>query len=354
LLAQGGTDLEHGGGGPYHFYGPGETRLPAMSQVLFSSDELPARLGDAARFARWRDFMVSVHGSLDMSCLPDQPFSQRLDAAQFGSVAVLEFRGTTDRFTRTSRTVAASTSRGYFFTLNRGRALMALSQVGRESVLDAGGAALGNGAEAGDVCANGGNAYAMVVVPAERLEELVAGAEDMVARPIDPATPAMRHLRRYVEMLSREDEDDPALLAHIGTALTDLIGLALGAGREAAELARMRGMRASQLALVLAEIRAGFRDPAFSPGVVASKVMLSPRYIRDLLHDTGTGFTERVMELRLQRARAMLAHRECDRLKVIDIALDCGFNEVSYFNRSFRRRFGASPTQYRGGNGDAS
>ena len=36
------------------------------------------------------------------------------------------------------------------------------------------------------------------------------------------------------------------------------------------------------------------------------------------------------------------------RLKVSDIVLSCGFNEVSYFNRCFRRHFGLSPTQYRG------
>jgi AraC-like DNA-binding protein len=33
---------------------------------------------------------------------------------------------------------------------------------------------------------------------------------------------------------------------------------------------------------------------------------------------------------------------------VSDIAYACGFSEVSYFNRCFRRRFGASPTQMRG------
>jgi transcriptional regulator GlxA family with amidase domain len=37
-------------------------------------------------------------------------------------------------------------------------------------------------------------------------------------------------------------------------------------------------------------------------------------------------------------------------MKVSDIALACGFNEVSYFNRCFRRRFGASPLQHRGNN----
>jgi AraC-like DNA-binding protein len=45
----------------------------------------------------------------------------------------------------------------------------------------------------------------------------------------------------------------------------------------------------------------------------------------------------------------MLADPRNDRLKVSDIALASGFSEVSYFNRCFRRRFGGSPTQYRGG-----
>jgi AraC-like DNA-binding protein len=58
-----------------------------------------------------------------------------------------------------------------------------------------------------------------------------------------------------------------------------------------------------------------------------------------------------VLELRLQKARAMLMARQHDRLKVSEIAYRCGFNEISYFNQAFRRRFGASPTQFRGGAG---
>ena len=47
----------------------------------------------------------------------------------------------------------------------------------------------------------------------------------------------------------------------------------------------------------------------------------------------------------------MLADPRHDRVKVSDIALACGFNAVSHFNRCFRRRFGAPPTQFRGGEG---
>lgn len=32
---------------------------------------------------------------------------------------------------------------------------------------------------------------------------------------------------------------------------------------------------------------------------------------------------------------------------IADIAYACGFNEAPYFNRRFRKRFGASPTAFR-------
>jgi transcriptional regulator GlxA family with amidase domain len=161
----------------------------------------------------------------------------------------------------------------------------------------------------------------------------------------------LRHLRRYLETLFGPDaiDDNPALRAHIGRSALDLIALALGAGRDQAEIARMRGLRAARLQEILSEIRLGFADPAFAVRGVALKFGVSPRYVQDLLHEAGASFTERVTELRLQKARDMLSDARNDRMKVIEIAQACGFDNVSYFNRCFRRRFGASPTEYRGG-----
>jgi len=36
-------------------------------------------------------------------------------------------------------------------------------------------------------------------------------------------------------------------------------------------------------------------------------------------------------------------------MRIGDIAYACGFNEVSYFNRCFRRRFACSPREHRNG-----
>ena len=106
---------------------------------------------------------------------------------------------------------------------------------------------------------------------------------------------------------------------------------------------------AAEVMQILAELSAGFANPAFSAHEVGRKLGLTGRYVQELPQETDFSFTVRVLELRLQKARAMLADPRHDRLKVSDIALACGVNDVSHFNHSFRRRFGGSPTQFRGG-----
>jgi AraC-like DNA-binding protein len=49
--------------------------------------------------------------------------------------------------------------------------------------------------------------------------------------------------------------------------------------------------------------------------------------------------------LRLRKAADLLAH--AGERRISDIAFDCGFNDLSYFNRCFRRRFGLTPTAAR-------
>jgi transcriptional regulator GlxA family with amidase domain len=158
----------------------------------------------------------------------------------------------------------------------------------------------------------------------------------------------LRHLTRYVDLLCNADDGlDPALTDHVETTLTDLIGLVIGARRDFIEIACKRGLRSARIQEILAEIKSGFADPAISPQTVAVKLGLSARYLQDLLQETGKTFTDRVLELRLERAGKLLAHARYDRMKIADIAFACGFNEASYFNRCFRRRFGESPLAFR-------
>jgi AraC-like DNA-binding protein len=323
-----------------------------MDKIAFSSEDLPPHLDDPARLLQWRDFLSGIFGALEVSCLPDRPFSQQLNGWSYDTVGLVRFEGSVDRIASPSSAVAATMRPDFYLCLQFSPEPLSYSQRGRDVVLDTATAVLGSCTEPFDLRAKDHNAFVHVSIPQARLKDLVAGAEDLVAKPIPSDNAAMRHLRRYVGFLSAPGglEDDADMIAHVETTLTDLVALALGAGRDVAEMAQMRGLRAARLQAVLREIRAGFANPGFSPDDVARRLRVTQRYVQNLLQEAGSSFTERVLELRLQRARATLGELRCDRMKIGEIAEACGFNEIPYFNRCFRRRFGASPTQYREGN----
>ena len=320
-----------------------------MNRINFSTDDLPTQFDDRARLSEWRDFLRGVIGSFEVSRLPDRPFSQSMEAAQVGGALLARFSGTTDRMS-TSSSSAATMPPDYFLCLRSDPGPTSFSQRGREVIADTATAVLCTCNDPLDFRAGDRYAFLTVAIPQGRLEDLIAGVADLVARPLDSSTPAMRHLRRYVTLLNEPEGagDDPDLTAHIETTLVDLVTLALGAGRDATETARMRGQRAARLQDILSDIRAGFANPAFSSNDIARRLGVTPRYVQTLLQEAGSSFTERVLELRLQRARAMLSDPRRDRMKVGEIAEACGFSEISYFNRCFRRRFGLTPTAARG------
>jgi AraC-like DNA-binding protein len=324
-----------------------------MRSITFSSEDLSDSFDDRARIAAWQDFLAETYGPTDVSGLPDQSFKQRLRGSRFDDgpmpVDVLRFSGTIGRMWWTTR--GQSTPRATHFVLcfNRRPAPISFMQLGREAVLDAETAVIASCTEPGGFCPADPHDFLALAVDQARLRQLVDRVEDLVARPL-PSSPALRHLRRYLEIVPgwQETEDEPDLLAHIGTTLTDLVALALGAGRDAAEIARMRGLRAARRHEIVKEIRARFADPEFSAQKLAEHVGVTDRYVQDLLHESGPTFSQRVLELRLQHARTMLEDCRNDRLKVGEIANASGFNEIPYFNRRFRQRFGTTPTQFRG------
>lgn len=322
-----------------------------MPKIAFSSDDLPAGLNDQQRFHLWRDTFTARFGThLDIFRPEDRPFAVHCKFGLLGGVVVAQFEGTCNRVVRSAHAVTADDNDSFAFFLNRGPTRMALAQNGREVLLESHAAGLITHTEPGVFFGDPDNSRYALSIPRSWLLDLVDHPEDLVATPLDPESAPLRLLRQYLDMVmgSEEFANDPVLADHVGRTISDLIGLALGANRQATEMARMRGLRAARVEAIMAEIRAGFADPAFSSERVATKLGVTPRYVQDLLQETGATFTERVTELRLQKVRQMLKARDRGHLRITEIALAAGFNDVSYFNRRFRRRFGASPTQFRG------
>ena len=90
-----------------------------------------------------------------------------------------------------------------------------------------------------------------------------------------------------------------------------------------------------------------------SAGLVAARLGVTPRYVHLLLEETGRSFSHHVLERRLERAAALLRDPQWSHRKVADIAAEAGFNDLSYFNRAFRRHFLRDPSDIREAAGHA-
>jgi AraC-like DNA-binding protein len=309
----------------------------------FSTDDLPER----DRVAAFRELFGRKMAGIEFEAL-DHPFHADITLRGMSGFNLASVNHSRLRLGRTSALLADSNDA---LVLQISTAGGLASQFGREVVVEPGEGILLSNADVSAFTCSSAAECVVLSLPREDIRPMLGDLDCVLVRRVPRDSEALQLLKRYVGIFADAPALTPALQHLAVTHVYDLVALALGATRDAAQVAHMRGLRAARVQEILADIRAGFADPAFSPHAIAAKFGLTPRYVQELLSGTGTSFTEHVLELRLQKARALLAHPRHDRVKVSDIAYACGFNDISYFNRCFRRRFGASPLHYRGVDG---
>ncbi|WP_214627736.1 AraC family transcriptional regulator [Paenibacillus agaridevorans] len=87
-----------------------------------------------------------------------------------------------------------------------------------------------------------------------------------------------------------------------------------------------------------------FREPV-SLGSIAAYAGMSANYFSECFHkQTGISFQEFVSEKRLLFASALLGST---RLAITEICYASGFNTIPHFEKSFKRKYGLSPRDYR-------
>lgn len=108
-----------------------------------------------------------------------------------------------------------------------------------------------------------------------------------------------------------------------------------------------RSVPAGALARVVDTVRWIDETPDAELGLdqLAARARLSPyHFLRTFEQATGVTPHQYVMRARLRAAAQRLADT---RGKIVEVALDCGFADLSNFNRAFRTEFGISPRHYR-------
>lgn len=179
----------------------------------------------------------------------------------------------------------------------------------------------------------------------EYFESLVADALEGSARPSFPICriPPLRELSpAFAQAVATAAGRPETLWEELSVRLaSDSIRLANGLPSQPAN------DTPAAVARVTRVIRAIERDPAglLSIETLAAEARLSPyHFLRTFESLAGVTPHQYLLRMRLRQA-AMRLTAESE--KILDIALDCGFGDVSNFNRAFRSEFGINPRAFR-------
>jgi AraC-like DNA-binding protein len=301
-------------------------------RIYFDTDTLPER----DRFPAFCEEFVRRRTALDIVKRGEGPFRGVMDFLRAGPVVVgSHFSTPTDG------------DDSFLVALCRS-GVAYLTQLGADLKLEPGSAFVCDSGYAGEVHITADTWLSLVRIPRIAMTKLLPRAVRLAGATLDRNNVARRLLYGYLGWtLDVVPEDHGRAMQLYGEHILDLIVLALGAEGEAREFVEQRSVGAIRRDAIIREIGSRSDDPGLNATTIAAQIGVTPRYVHLLLEETGKSFTHHVLERRLDKVATLLRDPRWRQRKIADIAAEAGFTDLSYFNRSFRRHYRATPSDIR-------
>jgi AraC-like DNA-binding protein len=164
-----------------------------------------------------------------------------------------------------------------------------------------------------------------------------------ISRKIDAEDPMAAMLSALVAKLADTDARDKRA-PHLRQLLFDATRQAFATEDETDFLSRT-DTTGARLEIVQVLIDRHLTEENLTPRWLASKLGISLRTLQDDFNEMGTTATSLIRMRRLHLAHEQLVHcrQGGEKPNIAELAYSTGFNDVSYFNRSFRQLFDCTP-----------
>jgi AraC-like DNA-binding protein len=313
----------------------------AAPVARFSTDDVAPR----DRLALWRELVFQSALKVEISTEPDKPFRASAVVRQFPGLRALSGFSPPATYERSTAGMEVDEI-AFQFGISEG---VTARFSGREAAIGSGDAFLLPCGDRASIRVQESSHFTTLRLPRAAIADRVTSLGDAYCRGIPVSTPSLALLKRYLDLIDHDADvlAAPELQHSAVTHIYDLIVMSLGATRDAAEIAQGRGVRAARLKAIKDDIQRNLRNQSLCVGSISAHHNMTPRLVQKLFEETGVTFTEYVVAQRLARAHRLVTDPQLSKHTLTAIALEAGFSDLSYFNRAFRRRFGASPKEVR-------
>lgn len=188
---------------------------------------------------------------------------------------------------------------------------------------------------------------AVVSLPREAVRLTDSERREMSARRLSGQAGLSGVVARFVVDATRHASEIPE--THSERVLAQVSDLAISLLATPANSGYAEARQRVLIERVKGYIETRFRDPALTPDEIAAAVNISTRYLHRLFEAEHETVALYLRGRRLRCARNDLLDPRRSNRSVAAIAHDCGFGDVSGFNRAFRAAFGITPRELRRG-----
>ncbi|MGH8111455.1 MAG: helix-turn-helix domain-containing protein [Rhodanobacteraceae bacterium] len=295
------------------------------------------------RSSKWQRSIADCCVRCDISVPPR--FRGAISSAQIGALRCNRVKAMRHRATRT-----ALEDRNDAILLNRVIAgTVHVMQDGRDAVLRAGDFAIHDAARPYALAFDTPFAELIFQIPRSVFRRRLGSFDHLTAVAVSGDDPIGRLASNFLlDLVRGADRLEMPVATRLSLQAVDLVAdaLALPAGERQLRCGAS-AHRSALLYRVKTFVEAHLDEALAAADVGAAVLGCSARYVHDLFADESVSLGEYVLARRLERCMSDLVCGPSGR-RVSEVAYAWGFNSPSHFSRSFRARFGASPSEVRG------
>jgi AraC-like DNA-binding protein len=273
-----------------------------------------------------------------------ESFHASIEAINLGRVSFAKVAGTQCTVTRNAAHVARTTDPAYLVKF-QSKGESHWSQHGRAVHLRAGDFVICSMAEPYSLTFRGDYEMAVVALSGSTMRHLTSDPDRFLGIRMMSEDADSGLLSSFVaQVVARLNLRGEPMISRIEANILDLLGAILSTRTSRSVLSP-----AQQLSQIKAFIGSHLHENHLRAQSIADAFAISPRHLHSLFQQDSTSVGRHVRSLRIEACRRMLSDDDsAARIRSLtEIAVNCGFYDLSHMSRCFREHYGVTPGEFR-------